>query len=111
MSSFEKDERNKNHIFLTVCEVEPGIIWAAGYSSGIYQINKRTLSVEYVTPSSLYGINIQPDKYIRSIMKTANGDIWSGGYYNLKRINFKNRQQTNVDRYGNRALFTRERNR
>lgn len=24
MSSFEKDERNKNHIFLTVCEVEPG---------------------------------------------------------------------------------------
>ena len=91
MSSFEKDERNKNHIFLTVCEVEPGIIWAAGYSSGIYQINKRTLSVEYVTPSSLYGINIQPDKYIRSIMKTANGDIWSGGYYNLKRINFKNR--------------------
>ncbi len=65
-----------------------GIIWAAGYSSGIYQINKRTLSVEYITPSSLYGVNIRPDKYIRSIIKTADGDIWSGGYYNLKRIDF-----------------------
>ena len=88
MSSFEKNGGNKNHIFVTLCEVEPGIIWAAGYSSGIYQINKRTLSVEYITPSSLYGVNIRPDKYIRSIIKTADGDIWSGGYYNLKRIDF-----------------------
>ena len=88
MSSFEKNGGNKNHIFVTLCEVEPGIIWAAGYSSGIYQINKRTISVEYITPSSLYGVNIRPDKYIRSIIKTADGDIWSGGYYNLKRIDF-----------------------
>ena len=36
MSSFEKNGGNKNHIFVTLCEVEPGIIWAAGYSSGIY---------------------------------------------------------------------------
>ena len=43
MSSFEKNGGNKNHIFVTLCEVEPGIIWAAGYSSGIYQIKQTEL--------------------------------------------------------------------
>lgn len=37
----------------------------------------------------MYGVNIRPDKYIRSIIKTADDDIWSGGYYNLKRIDLK----------------------
>ena len=28
-----------------------------------------------------------PDKYIRDIRKDSQGNIWSGGFYNLKRIN------------------------
>lgn len=91
MSSFDKNEQNKNHIFTTLCEVSPGIIWAGGYSSGIYQINKRNLKVEFFTPSSFSHQNIRPDKYIRDIEKTSDGEIWSGGYYNLKRINLKNK--------------------
>ena len=85
LSSFESTN-NKNHIFTTLCEVAPGIIWAGGYNSGMYQINKKSLSVEYFTPSLFSHLNIRPDKYIRTIMKDSRNDIWSGGYYNLKRI-------------------------
>ena len=86
LSSFEKNANNKNHIFITLCEVAPGIIWAGGYSSGIHEINKRTLSIAYRTPEQFNGFNVRPDKYLREITKDSNGDIWVGGYYNLKRI-------------------------
>ncbi len=87
LSSFDNDNGDKNHIFTTLCEVSPGIIWAGGYSSGIYQIQKKGLITSYFTPSLFYHLNIRPDKYIRSIMKDSQGDIWSGGYYNLKKMN------------------------
>lgn len=86
LSSFESTSNDKNHIFTTLCEVAPGIIWTGGYSSGLHQINKKNLSVEYFTPSLFSHLNIRPDKYIRTIMKDSQGNIWSGGYYNLKRI-------------------------
>lgn len=89
MSSFEKEIHNKNHIFTTLCEVTPGIIWAGGYSSGIYQINKRTLQASFFTPSDYGHANIRPDKYIRDIVKVSNEEVWSGGYYNLKCFNIK----------------------
>ena len=41
---------------------------------------------EFFTPSLFSNLNIRPDKYIRSIMKDSSGNIWSGGYYNLKEI-------------------------
>ena len=40
---------------------------AGGYSSGIYQINKKLLSTEFFTPSLFSNLNIRPDKYIRSL--------------------------------------------
>lgn len=89
LSSFEKEQSNKNHIFLTLCEVSPGTIWVGGYNSGIYEINKRTLSVTYFTPAQFNNKDLRPDKYIRDMTKDSNGDIWVGGYYNLKRINPK----------------------
>lgn len=84
LSSFDQQLKDKNHIFITLCEVSPGIIWAGGYTSGIYKINKHTLSVEYFSPYLLTSINMRPDKYIRDMIKDSKGHIWSGGYYNLK---------------------------
>lgn len=84
LSSEDKRQKNRNTIFITLCEVSPGVIWAGGYTSGIYKIYKKTLSVEYFTPSQYTSDNIRPDKYIRNIMKDSQGKIWSGGYYNLK---------------------------
>ena len=84
LSSFNQQLKDKNHIFITLCEVSPGIIWAGGYTSGIYKINKNTLSVEYFSPYLLSHVNMRPDKYIRDIVKDSRGYIWSGGYYNLK---------------------------
>src|SRR5699024_10288511 len=31
LSSFDTASHSKNHIFISLCEVEPGIIWAGGY--------------------------------------------------------------------------------
>lgn len=40
LSSFDHQLKNKNHIFITLCEVSPGIIWAGGYTSGVYKSRK-----------------------------------------------------------------------
>ena len=40
LSVFDNGNVTKNHVFISLCEVSPGIIWAGGYSSGIYQINQ-----------------------------------------------------------------------
>lgn len=89
LSSFDRHLKDRNNIFITLCEVSPGIIWAGGHTSGIYKINKRDLTVEYFSPSLLSSTNIRPDKYIRAMMKDSRGDIWTGGYYNLKSFDLK----------------------
>lgn len=91
LSTFDNIQNSKNHIFSTLCEVSPGIIWAGGYFSGIYQINKRTSETNYFTPATYTYNNIRADKYIRDIEKDSQGYIWCGGYYNLKRIDVKMR--------------------
>lgn len=45
LDSFDHHLKDKNHIFTALCEVSPGIIWASGYTSGIYMINKDRKSV------------------------------------------------------------------
>lgn len=89
LSSTDHHLKDKNHIFITLCEVSPGIIWAGGYTSGLYKINKESLSVEYFSPFLLTSINMQPDKYIRGMIKDSQGYIWSGGFYNLKCFDLK----------------------
>lgn len=73
-----------NHIFLTLCEVAPGIIWAGGYAPGIYRIDKRMGTVEYSPAPSLTGV--RPDQYISDIRRDSEGFVWSGGCFNLRRI-------------------------
>ena len=96
LSVFNTDHKNQSHTFISLCEISPGIIWAGGYSSGIYQINKKQYSVDFFTPASFGGKEIRPDKYIRSITKDSEGYIWSGGYYNLKKIDFKNKKVSSI---------------
>lgn len=91
LSSFNHGLK-QNRIFITLCEVSPGIIWAGGYASGIFQITKKNGNIEYLTPAQSFHLNVRADKYIRDIKKDRYGCIWSGGYYNLKCFNLKTRQ-------------------
>ena len=87
-SSFDPVPNDENHIFLALCEVSPGVMWAGGYTSGIYKIEKKKgFKVTYLSPAAIAGI--RPDQYIYDIKKDSGGDIWSGGYYHLKRINLE----------------------
>lgn len=92
LSVFDAENHIKNNTFISLCEVSPGIIWAGGYTSGLYQIDKKRLSVSFFSPVLLWNSNIRPDKYIRAIMKASDGKIWSGGYYNLKEIDYENKK-------------------
>lgn len=92
LSSFNHGLKDQNRIFITLCEVSPGIIWAGGYASGIFQITKKNGNIEYLTPAQSFHLNVRADKYIRDIKKDRYGCIWSGGYYNLKCFNLKTRQ-------------------
>lgn len=87
-SSFDSVPDDENHIFLTLCEASPGVIWAGGFTSDIYKIEKKKgFKVSYLSPATIAGI--RPDQYIFDIKKDSDGDIWSGGYYHLKCINLE----------------------
>ncbi|MCD8310546.1 MAG: response regulator [Prevotellaceae bacterium] len=86
LSTFDGGKDHLDHTFISLCEVRPGIIWAGGYSSGIYEIEKQGKRTSYFTPSRFHAQGIRPDKYIRTIFKDSEGLVWSGGYYNLKRF-------------------------
>lgn len=73
----------ENHIFLSVCEIRPGIILAGGYMSGIFRIEKNTGLVTFHQQGDSQ-TRETPDKYIRGIIKDKSGVIWSGGFYSLK---------------------------
>ena len=92
LSTFETSGQSKNHSYISLCEVSPGVIWAGGYSSGIYRIDKQKHTTQYFTPASLANTDIRADKYIRAILKTSDGKVWAGGYYNLKEIDYTGRQ-------------------
>ncbi|MBE6287673.1 MAG: response regulator [Mediterranea massiliensis] len=91
LSSFNPEIQNKNHTFLSLCEIRPGEILVGGYNSGLYQINKWNGKISYHTPASFTTNELRPDKYIRTLLKDKSGKVWSGGYYNLKEIDLKNR--------------------
>lgn len=82
----EKLPNYENHIFLSVCEIKPGIILAGGYMSGIFRIEKKTGKVTFHQQGESQ-IRETPDKYIRGIMVDKEGVIWSGGFYSLKGFN------------------------
>lgn len=88
-STFDHELEDKNHIFLTLCEISPGIILAGGFTSGLYQIDKRALTVDYIASSLFFHLDLRPDQYIRDIRKDSEGNIWSGGFYNLKCFDLK----------------------
>lgn len=73
LSSFNHGLKDQNRIFITLCEVSPGIIWAGGYASGIFQITKKNGNIEYLTPAQSFHLNVRADKYIRDIKRTDTG--------------------------------------
>ena len=62
-SSFDPIPDDKNHIFLTLCEVSPGVIWAGGFTSDICRIEKKKgFNISYLSPTTIAGV--RPDQYI-----------------------------------------------
>ncbi|KAA6352321.1 Sensor histidine kinase TmoS [termite gut metagenome] len=89
LSSFNPPEENKNHIFTTLCEISPGIIWAGGHNASIYEIDKKSQSVKLLNSSFSSRSNAKLNKYVSAIIKSSQGYIWLGGYHNLKRLDLK----------------------
>lgn len=89
LSSFHSDSHNKNHIFMSICEIIPNIILTGGNTSGLYWIDKRTMKANYIVPKS-FGSENKADKYVRSIFKDSQNRVWVGGFYYLKFIDINN---------------------
>lgn len=87
LTSQQQDKHEQNYVFISLCEPTPGTILVGGYMSGMYRINKKDMIPQYFTPQAKGSKHIRPDKYIRSIYRDEEGNVWAGGYYNFKRIN------------------------
>lgn len=69
---------------------------AGGYMSGIYLIYKNTQQVRYISQLSNEEEPL-PDKYIRSILRDNDGNIWTGGFYYLRMFNPSNGKRYRYD--------------
>lgn len=84
LSSFDLNTNSENHVYMALCEVSPGEIWAAGYSSGMYRIDKKTMKSSRINPLE-FKKDIKSDKYVSAIYTSGGRYVWSGSYYNLRR--------------------------
>ena len=80
--------------FLSICEKSPGVIWAVGYDSDIYSIDKYKRATDIISMAGIMEMNAKPDSYIRYLYKDSKGDIWLGGHHNFKKIDVINRNVT-----------------
>lgn len=89
LSTYNDNSIIANHMFVSLSEVRPGILWAGGYNSGIYEINKRTGQVKLVTENNSLIDDQQPERNVKAILTTSDQNIWVGGQYNLRQIDYK----------------------
>lgn len=68
------------NIFVSMCEVKPGVMWAANYFQGIFVIYKKGLKTECIPAFEPYG------KFVRCLYNDKEGNIWVGGSERLTRI-------------------------
>lgn len=84
MLSIADKATNKNHYFLTLCEVKPGIILAGGYAAGIYVIDKQSKEVRFVKPDLM-----SPEKYIQTMfVDKYDHTVWMGGENQLINMSY-----------------------
>lgn len=74
-------ETMKDCIFLSLCETSPGVIAAGGFMTGLYLIDKKTMTSRNVTPSTYRWEDGRqlPNRYIRVIHTDSDGIVWTGG--------------------------------
>lgn len=92
-----------NHMFISLSEVKPNIIWAGGYNSGIYEINKITGNVKLITENYASDEEFQPDRNIKAIFTASDHSIWIGGQFNLRQVDY---QTKNIRFYNDLSLVT-----
>lgn len=92
LSSFNRPVLEGNHTYLSLCEATPGVIYVGGYSSTVHQIDKKSRKVSTLPLSSYKQTDIKPDKFIQAIKKDQQGNIWMGGYYNLKCVDISKKE-------------------
>ena len=77
----QTDLWQKGHTFLSLCEVRPGTMFAGGYMTGIYSIDKKSGQVQLIQPTffidslKFHSLN----RFIRVIFQDSEGFIWTGG--------------------------------
>ena len=84
MLSIADKSPNRNHYFLTLCEVKPGVVLAGGYAAGIYIIYKHSKQARFVRPDLM-----TPEKYIQTMfLDKYDNTIWMGGENQLINISY-----------------------
>lgn len=101
LSSFNATSNMTNHIFISLCEVKPGIIWVGGYNSSIYEINKHTGKIILINDGDA-NLHSDTDRYIKEMITDSQGSIWIGGQFNLRQINYDTRS---IHYYNNITLI------
>lgn len=92
LSTYNTLSQTSTYAFLSLCESSPGVIYAAGYGSTIYKIDKRNMSVSILPLNTYKSAPVRTDKYIQAMLKDSQGNIWIGGYLNLKEVNEKTKE-------------------
>lgn len=73
---FVTENQGGSSVILALCQDKSNNIWAGGYGTDLFCINKKTLRINAVN-HSIQGLT--PKNYIYSLYNDDNNDLWLGG--------------------------------
>lgn len=80
--TYYQNKQEQSKVFLALCEDSKGNIWGGTYSSGVYVIDGKTGKEinHYFQEKDQRGIS---GKFVSSIFRDSQGDMWIGGTDNI----------------------------
>lgn len=81
-SNLGEGDSLRNSMFLSLCEFQPGIVLAGGFMTGVYRIDKKTLTYKQLVSeqyASSFYTHSGSNSYIRVLYKDSQGLQWTGG--------------------------------
>lgn len=91
LSTYNKDPKVSNHIYFSIAEIRPGVVWVGALHSESYEINKHTNQYTHIL-SRNQSSNNQVDNQVKAIHKDTDESVWVGGHYFLRHIDLKTMQ-------------------
>lgn len=78
-------------VFISLCEIEPGVILVGGKADNLYLVNKYDKRVVCLSPE-MFGLKQFSNSWIEDVYKDDLGNVWMGGDRSLDKVDWESKK-------------------